>query len=83
MSAQFDAAWLTLGALAHTTTRWCDRHFIVGARQRGQSKLAADDVRKIELLAWRYRKVLPRHLAPTLPPYDPIVRALKQEAAHV
>ena len=40
------------------------------------------EARQIDLLAWRYRRALPRHMAPRLPPHDPIIRALKQEAQH-
>ncbi len=31
------------------------------------------EVQRIKDLAWKYRRKMPSHLAPKLPPYDPIV----------
>lgn len=78
-----EAAWITLLALDRIDTAWSDRGLIVGAKQRGKTMLTARHAQKIDLLAWKYRRHLPRHLAPKLPPRDPIVRDMKDQAAHV
>lgn len=76
------AAWITLQALDHISTSWCHRHIIVSVKLRGEAAMTDAEARQIDLLAWRYRRALPRHMAPRLPPHDPIIRALKQEAQH-
>ena len=35
-----------------------------------------DDQRDLDRMAWRYRRQLPRHLAPRLNPDDPLVREM-------
>lgn len=77
--ARHRAAWITLMALDHITTRWADRRFIVETKAAGEARLSDRDVYKIEVLAWSYRRSLPRHLAPKLPYFDPVVRAMQTE----
>ncbi len=40
-----------------------------------------DQVQRIKDLAWKYRRRLPAHLAPKLPPGDPIVQEMERPAA--
>ncbi len=35
------------------------------------------DLQRLKDMAWKYRRQMPRHLAPKLPPHDPIVRELE------
>lgn len=37
------------------------------------------EVQRIKELAWKYRRRLPTHIAPKLPPYDPIVQEMEQQ----
>ena len=34
-------------------------------------------VQRIKALAWEFRRQMPSHLAPTLPPHDPIVQEME------
>lgn len=78
-AARHRAAWITLMALDHITTRWIDRRFIVETKAAGEARVSDRDAYQIEVLAWFYRRALPRHLAPKLPPFDPVVRAMQPE----
>ncbi len=44
------------------------------------TRISDEDRDRLRDLAWRWRRKLPRALAPKLPPHDPIVRQM--EAAH-
>lgn len=36
----------------------------------------AADVEQIKRMAWEYRRTMPAHIAPKLPPHDPIVKEM-------
>jgi len=44
-------------------------------------RIGGEDLAAFEALAWRWRRQLPRGLAPVLPPHDPIVRAMEGSRA--
>lgn len=41
--------------------------------------VSRDQVQRIKDLAWEYRRQMPKHLAPKLPPHDPIVREMGEQ----
>lgn len=82
MNAQHKAAWITLLALDQISLPPRHRTFVVDTKFGGGAGLSARNVMQIEVLAWSYRRALPPHLAPKLPPRDPVVLGLKQEAAN-
>ena len=58
-----------------------DRARVVAYQHRDLAKLTADEVREVNALCWKHRRVLPTYLAPKLPPLDPIVRAMELQYA--
>jgi hypothetical protein len=36
------------------------------------------DVQRLKDISWKYRRQLPKHTAPTLPPHDPIVQEMER-----
>jgi hypothetical protein len=40
---------------------------------------ADDQVQRIKDMAWKYRRRMPVHLAPKLPPNDPIVQEMEKQ----
>lgn len=40
---------------------------------------ADNEVQRIKELAWKYRRQMPRSLAPKLPPHDPIVQEMEKQ----
>jgi hypothetical protein len=79
-------AWAERGAQAAMIAalrrvRMPPRHADAAAlRRRAHAeldRLSSEDRELLRLLAWRWRRQLPAHLAPKLPPADPIVRAME------
>jgi len=66
-----------LAALRIFETRW-DRQDV--ERMSKLASLDEADLEKVQAIAWRNRRRLPREVAPKLPPHDPVVRAM--EAVH-
>lgn len=54
-----------------------DRQFIVDLRRSDLAVIGQDACDRLGRLAWQYRRDLPQHLRPKLPPFDPIVRAME------
>lgn len=56
-----------------------ERTFVERLRAHGRQSLDDAELERIKDLAWKYRRQLPAHLAPKLPPHDPIVREMEQQ----
>lgn len=57
--------------------RQLDRTTLSQLRRTDRERWTDEQETALERLAWRYRKLIARHLAPAMPPDDPIVRAMK------
>ncbi len=75
-----DAAVLMLRALEKAPIRpsSADARALRRLRHSDPLGLSDEDLATVRLLAWRYRRALPRHLAPRLPPDDPIVQEMEE-----
>ena len=71
---------LTIGALRMVTMppsspdRWRLRTLV----HADLDTISAEHIALLAQLAWRYRRQLPKHLAPKLNPDDPIVRSMRK-----
>lgn len=54
-----------------------DRVFIVGLRSTNLARLTKAEQERLDRLAWKHRRELSDDLRPKLPPFDPIVREMK------
>ena len=83
-AAERSARLATLNALANAPIRAgsIDREHVLTLRKllRDGQALTTKQAERVTALAWKYRRLIPRTLAPGLPPHDPIVREM--EAAH-
>jgi hypothetical protein len=52
-----------------------DREFVDWACRASSTALDEGHAARVDRLAWRYRRLLPAHLAPRVDPDDPLVRA--------
>lgn len=73
-----DAARLVMRALLNVPLRagGVDRRAVCDLCRREPSQLYPSERAEIRRLAWKYRRSLPPHLAPKLPPFDPLVQEL-------
>jgi hypothetical protein len=73
-----DALRLVMRALGNVSMRagGPDRRAVVELCDREPWQLTPAERARIDRLAWKYRRELPPHLAPKLPPFDPLVREL-------
>jgi hypothetical protein len=81
LTAQRAATALVVAALARIDLPPVERALIVVvSRSQAANPLSRREMQRVMEVAWRHRRQLPAHLAPRLPPSDPIVQAM--EAAH-
>lgn len=54
-----------------------DARFVRQLRHIDLQFISAEDRQLLRDLAWRWRRQLPRTIAPKLPPHDPLVKAME------
>lgn len=76
--AIYDALHLVLRALLNVPMRagGVDRRAVCDLYRGGWRQLDPAERARVDRLAWKYRRSLPPHLAPKLPPFDPVVQEL-------
>lgn len=76
--AKAKAAVCKVEALLNVPTQAADRAFLVRIGREAH-RYSADDIERVQAMAWKYRRGMPDCLRPKLPPHDPIVRAMMAE----